>query len=36
MPRLFTEREKWMNNHLLQEEIKEFLGNPTRSIHFFL
>ncbi|MBA0646054.1 hypothetical protein Goklo_014049 [Gossypium klotzschianum] len=23
-----------MNNHLLLEEIEEFLGNPTRSIHF--
>ncbi|TYI78692.1 hypothetical protein E1A91_D06G230600v1, partial [Gossypium mustelinum] len=23
------------NNHLLLEEIKEFLGNPTRSIHSF-
>ncbi|KAB2048205.1 hypothetical protein ES319_A13G099200v1 [Gossypium barbadense] len=35
MSRLFTEREKWMNNHLLPEEIKEFLGNPTRSIRSF-
>ncbi|MBA0569183.1 hypothetical protein Golob_006632, partial [Gossypium lobatum] len=35
MSRLFTEREKRMNNHLLPEEIKEFLGNPTRSIHSF-
>ncbi|KAF3975861.1 hypothetical protein CMV_000901 [Castanea mollissima] len=32
MSRLFTECEKQMNNHLLSEEIKEFLGNPTRSI----
>ncbi|KAF1854532.1 hypothetical protein Lal_00043426, partial [Lupinus albus] len=24
------EREKQMNNHLLPEEIEEFLGNPTR------
>ena len=30
MSRLFTEREKQMNNHLLPEEIEEFLGNPTR------
>ncbi|MBA0796712.1 hypothetical protein Gohar_007456 [Gossypium harknessii] len=35
MSRLSTEREKWMNNHLIQEEIEEFLGNPTRSIRFF-
>ncbi|MBA0778675.1 hypothetical protein Gotri_006513, partial [Gossypium trilobum] len=35
MSRLFTEREKQMNNHLLPEEIEEFLGNPTRSIHSF-
>nr|AZZ70863.1 hypothetical chloroplast RF21 [Zantedeschia aethiopica] len=33
MSRLFTEREKQMNNHLLPEE--EFLGNPTRSIRSF-
>lgn len=33
--RLFTEGEKEMNNHLLPEEIEEFLGNPTRSIRFF-
>ena len=26
-------REKQMNNHPLPEEIEEFLGNPTRSIH---
>ncbi|MBA0570208.1 hypothetical protein Golob_003888, partial [Gossypium lobatum] len=32
---LFTEREKRMNNHLLLKEIKEFLGNPTRSIVLF-
>ncbi|MBA0812824.1 hypothetical protein Gohar_026759, partial [Gossypium harknessii] len=24
-----------MNNQLLQEEIEEFLENPTRSIRFF-
>ena len=24
-----------MNNHLLLEEIEEFLGNPTRSIRSF-
>nr|YP_010505308.1 Ycf2 [Chrysosplenium echinus]YP_010505325.1 Ycf2 [Chrysosplenium echinus]UXE34025.1 Ycf2 [Chrysosplenium echinus]UXE34042.1 Ycf2 [Chrysosplenium echinus] len=35
MPRLFTEREKQMNNDLLPEEIEEFLGNPTRSIRSF-
>ena len=35
MPRLFTEREKRMNNHLLPEEIEEFLGNPTRPIRSF-
>jgi hypothetical protein len=35
MSRLFTEREKEMNNHLLPEEIEEFLGNPTRSILSF-
>nr|YP_010887615.1 Ycf2 protein [Chlorocardium rodiei]WJJ67186.1 Ycf2 protein [Chlorocardium rodiei] len=35
MARLFTEREKQMNNHLLPEEIEEFLGNPTRSIRSF-
>ena len=33
--RLFTEREKQMNNLLLPEEIEEFLGNPTRSIRSF-
>nr|YP_009864791.1 Ycf2 [Uvularia grandiflora]YP_009864808.1 Ycf2 [Uvularia grandiflora]QKE32786.1 Ycf2 [Uvularia grandiflora]QKE32803.1 Ycf2 [Uvularia grandiflora] len=32
MSRLFTEGEKQMNNHLLPEEIQDFLGNPTRSI----
>ncbi|MBA0758106.1 hypothetical protein Gotri_021130, partial [Gossypium trilobum] len=32
MSRLFTEREKRMNDHLLPEEIEEFLRNPTRSI----
>ncbi|KAD3067168.1 hypothetical protein E3N88_35048 [Mikania micrantha] len=31
MSRLFTEREKQMINHMLQEEIEEFLGNPARS-----
>jgi len=25
------EREKQMNNHLLPEEIEEFLGNPARA-----
>nr|YP_010581446.1 hypothetical protein RF2 [Triphyophyllum peltatum]YP_010581463.1 hypothetical protein RF2 [Triphyophyllum peltatum]UZT27851.1 hypothetical protein RF2 [Triphyophyllum peltatum]UZT27868.1 hypothetical protein RF2 [Triphyophyllum peltatum] len=35
MSRLFTEREKQMNNHLLPEEIEELLGNPTRSIRSF-
>jgi hypothetical protein len=35
MSRLFTEREKQMNNLLLPEEIEEFLGNPTRSIRSF-
>nr|YP_009419534.1 Ycf2 [Sladenia celastrifolia]YP_009419553.1 Ycf2 [Sladenia celastrifolia]ASM46139.1 Ycf2 [Sladenia celastrifolia]ASM46140.1 Ycf2 [Sladenia celastrifolia] len=35
MSRLFTEREKQMTNHLLPEEIEEFLGNPTRSIRSF-
>nr|WJZ10347.1 Ycf2 [Neocinnamomum caudatum] len=33
--RLFTEREKQMDNHLLPEEIEEFFLNPTRSIHSF-
>nr|YP_010320896.1 hypothetical protein RF2 [Parnassia longipetala]YP_010320917.1 hypothetical protein RF2 [Parnassia longipetala]UJP70726.1 hypothetical protein RF2 [Parnassia longipetala]UJP70747.1 hypothetical protein RF2 [Parnassia longipetala] len=33
--RLFAEREKEMNNHLLPEEIEEFFGNPTRSIRSF-
>nr|YP_009572075.1 Ycf2 [Veratrum japonicum]YP_009572093.1 Ycf2 [Veratrum japonicum]YP_010309024.1 Ycf2 [Veratrum schindleri]YP_010309042.1 Ycf2 [Veratrum schindleri]QBI37666.1 Ycf2 [Veratrum japonicum]QBI37686.1 Ycf2 [Veratrum japonicum]QSV09097.1 Ycf2 [Veratrum schindleri]QSV09098.1 Ycf2 [Veratrum schindleri] len=35
MSRLFTEREKQMNNHLLPEEIEEFLVNPARSIRSF-
>nr|YP_009694611.1 Ycf2 [Eucnide grandiflora]YP_009694628.1 Ycf2 [Eucnide grandiflora]QEJ82457.1 Ycf2 [Eucnide grandiflora]QEJ82458.1 Ycf2 [Eucnide grandiflora] len=35
MSRLFAEREKKMINHLLPEEIEEFLGNPTRSIRSF-
>ncbi|KAI9075989.1 hypothetical protein K1719_042061 [Acacia pycnantha] len=35
MSRLFTEREKQMNNHPLPEEIEESLGNPTRSIRSF-
>ena len=35
MSPLFTEREKPINNHLLPEEIEEFLGNPTRSIRSF-
>ncbi|KAI3728491.1 hypothetical protein L6452_17128 [Arctium lappa] len=33
--RLFTKREKQMINHLLPEEIEEFLGNPTRSVSSF-
>ncbi|TYH63483.1 hypothetical protein ES332_D07G195800v1 [Gossypium tomentosum] len=32
MSRLFTEHEKRMDDHLLPEEIKEFLRNLTRSI----
>nr|ATL60393.1 Ycf2 [Cubanola domingensis] len=35
MSRLFTEREKQMINHLLPEEIEEFLRNPTRSVRSF-
>nr|AEX93964.1 hypothetical chloroplast RF21 [Aloe vera] len=35
MSRLFTKREKQMNNHLLPKEIDEFLGNPIRSIRSF-
>nr|YP_010478081.1 Ycf2 [Carpesium cernuum]YP_010478100.1 Ycf2 [Carpesium cernuum]UVI59525.1 Ycf2 [Carpesium cernuum]UVI59544.1 Ycf2 [Carpesium cernuum] len=35
MSRLFTEREKQMINHMLPEEIEEFLGNPTRSVRSF-
>nr|UJH20805.1 hypothetical chloroplast RF21 [Corybas cryptanthus] len=35
MPRLFAEPEKRMNNHLLPEEIEEFIWNPTRSIRSF-
>ncbi|KAG6750212.1 hypothetical protein POTOM_047304 [Populus tomentosa] len=35
MSRLFTEGAKEMNNHLLPEEIEEFLGNPSRSIRSF-
>ncbi|KAL3651981.1 Protein Ycf2 [Castilleja foliolosa] len=35
MSRLFTEREKQMINHLLPDEIEEFLGNPTRSVRSF-
>ncbi|MBA0829658.1 hypothetical protein Goarm_014249, partial [Gossypium armourianum] len=27
--------EKQIKNHLLPEEIKEFLRNPTRSIRYF-
>ncbi|KAB2087870.1 hypothetical protein ERO13_A04G110850v2, partial [Gossypium hirsutum] len=34
MSRLFMEREKQMNNHLLPKEI-EFLRNLTRSIYSF-
>nr|GEV39073.1 hypothetical chloroplast RF21, chloroplastic [Tanacetum cinerariifolium] len=33
--RLFTKREKQMINHLLPEEIEEFLKNPTRSVRSF-
>ncbi|KAL2512423.1 Protein Ycf2 [Abeliophyllum distichum] len=32
---LLIEREKQMINHLLLEEIEEFLGNPTRSVRSF-
>nr|QKV48131.1 hypothetical protein RF2 [Risleya atropurpurea]QKV48136.1 hypothetical protein RF2 [Risleya atropurpurea] len=32
---LFTEPEKRMKSHLLREEIKEFFGNPIRSIRSF-
>ncbi|KAL8256141.1 hypothetical protein R6Q59_031208 [Mikania micrantha] len=35
MSRLFTECEKQMINHMLPEEIEEFLGNPTRSVRSF-
>nr|ATL62496.1 Ycf2 [Coptosapelta flavescens] len=35
MSRLFTEREKQVINHLLPEEIEEFLGNPTTSVRSF-
>ncbi|ESR59873.1 hypothetical protein CICLE_v10017824mg, partial [Citrus x clementina] len=35
MSRLFTERERQMNKHLLSKEIEEFLKNPTRSIGSF-
>ncbi|KAL3618448.1 Protein Ycf2 [Castilleja foliolosa] len=35
MSRLFTEREKQMINHLLPEEIEEFLRNPTRLVRSF-
>ena len=35
MSQLFTEREKQMIIHLLPKEIKEFLGNPRRSICSF-
>nr|QGX06491.1 Ycf2 [Meconopsis integrifolia] len=35
MSRLFTEREKQMNNHLLPEEIEAILGNSTKSIRSF-
>nr|QWL22922.1 hypothetical protein RF2 [Cassytha capillaris] len=35
MYRLFKEREKQMNNHLLPGEIKEFVGKPTKSIRSF-
>nr|NP_054393.1 Ycf2 [Epifagus virginiana]NP_054397.1 Ycf2 [Epifagus virginiana]P30072.1 RecName: Full=Protein Ycf2 [Epifagus virginiana]AAA65867.1 unknown [Epifagus virginiana]AAA65873.1 unknown [Epifagus virginiana] len=33
---LFTEHEKQMINHMLPEEIEEFIGNPTRLVHSFL
>nr|AYC21317.1 hypothetical protein RF2 [Aphyllon fasciculatum]AYC21327.1 hypothetical protein RF2 [Aphyllon fasciculatum] len=36
MSRLFKERKKQMINHLLPEEIEEFIGNPTRSVRSFL
>ncbi|MBA0571988.1 hypothetical protein Golob_002355, partial [Gossypium lobatum] len=36
MSQLFTKREKQMHNHQLLKEIKELLGNPTRSIRYFL
>nr|YP_009339651.1 hypothetical chloroplast RF2 [Lobelia anceps]YP_009339674.1 hypothetical chloroplast RF2 [Lobelia anceps]APQ39043.1 hypothetical chloroplast RF2 [Lobelia anceps]APQ39068.1 hypothetical chloroplast RF2 [Lobelia anceps] len=35
MPRLFTERQKQMINHLRPEEIEEFLRNPTRPVPSF-
>nr|YP_010999450.1 Ycf2 [Peucedanum muliense]WPM98229.1 Ycf2 [Peucedanum muliense] len=35
MSRLFTEREKQVINHLLPEEIEEFIGNPIRSVRSF-
>nr|YP_010150490.1 Ycf2 [Angelica cartilaginomarginata]QQV72331.1 Ycf2 [Angelica cartilaginomarginata] len=35
MSRLFTEREKQVINHLLPEEIEEFIGNPTRNVRSF-
>ena len=35
MCRLFMEREKQMNNHLLPQEIEEFLGNPARATRSF-
>jgi len=35
MDRLFMEREKHMNNHLLPEEIEKFLGNPARATRSF-
>ena len=35
MSRLFTKCEKQMIIHMVLEEIEEFLGNPTRSIHSF-
>nr|UZA66637.1 hypothetical chloroplast RF21 [Yoania japonica] len=33
---LFMELDKRMNNHLITEEIKEFIGNTTISIFYFL
>ena len=32
----YLEHEKTINNHLVMEEIEEFIENPTRSFCFFL